>query len=327
MAAAHRMTLVLSIGTAILSSSALAGPGGNGNGNGKPDGSGGGSSLEIQGTDGPDDFCFGTNTGGVTGTENDDSIYGAGGDDDLCGFGGNDQLWGDGGDDYIDGGPGNDAIRPGDGNDTIDAGDGDDTILSSSGNDVIDGGPGNDWMPYNSNDQQLIVDFTAVPGTITNLITGEVDTVTSVESIKGTPNDDVFYGGDADESFGGGRGDDYLDGGPGDDFLGADRGNDTIIGGPGNDILRGAEHSDTFIFRAVDYVGLGERDVIEDFNTRADCISIVPPLAIVPGGIVHMQIANAGKNSLDTVITLNAGGTIEVWDVTLDESDLGCASP
>jgi len=290
---------------------------------------------EITGSDGPDDLC-------PLATEFDDLVTGLGDDDTLCGFGGDDNLQGDSGDDVLIGGTGNDTLGTGDGNDTVYAGAGDDRILGDAGNDTIHGdlsddvkdpgagGPGEDWISYNGFGQQIIVDFTTSPGTIENVLTGDIDTVTGVEKVTGPLEDDVFYGGPGDEWFGGGRGDDYFHGGAGNDFIGADRGNDTIRGGQGSDQLRGAEHADTFEFFREDYVA-NEVDVVEDFNTKADSLLIDGMFVM---GVTYPQ-PGGGAGKADTEATLrdcttgNPVGTIVFWDISLDESFFpdGCAAP
>ncbi len=290
-----------------------------------PDDGGPGNSGEITGTDGPDDLC-------PWATSADDTVVGLGGNDTLCGFAGNDSLQGDDGDDLLIGGVGNDVLGTGSGNDTVFAGAGDDRILGDAGSDIIHGdqsdpvkdpsasGPGNDWISYNNTGQQIILDFTISPGTITNVLTGDVDTVTGVEKVTGPAGDDQFYGGPGDEFFGGGRGDDYFHGGAGDDFIGADRGNDTIRGGQGSDQLRGAENKDVFEFFREDYVA-NEIDVVEDFNIKNDSLVINGMFVM---GITYPQPGGGGAKA-DTEATLrdclgNAVGTIVFWDISLDEN-------
>lgn len=290
-----------------------------------PDGDSSANSGEITGSDGPDNLCS-------LATADDDRVQGLGGNDTLCGFAGNDNLGGGDGDDLLIGGTGNDTFDTGAGDDTIYAGAGDDRILGDAGNDTIHGdlsdpledpgagGPGEDWISYNSTGQKIHLDFTTRPGTITNVLTGDIDTVTGVEKVTGPLEDDVFYGGPAAEFFGGGRGNDYIHGGPGDDFIGADRGNDVVRGGKGSDRVRGAENSDVFQFHRVDYVA-NETDIVEDFNIRQDSLLIVDMFVI---GVTHPKPGGNGPKA-DTEATLGdctgaAVGTIVFWDVTLDES-------
>jgi Ca2+-binding RTX toxin-like protein len=290
------------------------------------DGGGSPNPGEITGTEGSDDLC-------PFATEFDDLVKGLGGDDTLCGFAGDDNLQGDAGNDMLIGGLGNDTLGAGEGDDTVYAGAGDDRILADVGNDTIHGdasdpvkdpgagGAGFDWISFNSTGQQIIVDFTTSPGTITNILTGDIDTVTGVEKVTGPLEDDQFYGGPGDEFFGGGRGDDYFHGGAGNDFIGADRGNDTIRGGQGSDQLRGAEHEDVFEFYREDYVS-GEVDVVEDFSTRKDSL-VIDGMFVM--GITFPQPGGGGPKA-DTEVTLRDCGTgdsvgkIVFWDISLDES-------
>jgi Ca2+-binding RTX toxin-like protein len=211
----------------------------------------------------------------------------------------------------------------------------------------IVGGDGNDWISYNTDQMQMVVNLmsstpvsagdlgsptSAAAGTIVDVMTCgnydcgshpegcDVDTVSSIEKVTLTANDDYVFGGDGAEFFGGGRGDDVIHGGGGDDFIGADRGNDVLIGGPGSDKLRGAEHNDEFRFSSGDFA-IDVNDIIEDFNPKADCINL--GFGVVPTDF-DTSTDYGGKGKTDTRITIQGGGYITVWDVALGPSDIGC---
>jgi Ca2+-binding RTX toxin-like protein len=117
----------------------------------------------------------------------------------------------------INGGAGHDAIFGLGGNDQMFGGDGDDVIFAAGeGNDTVDGGNGID--SYYA--------YTTTPYGITaNLMVGkvfygagEVDTLTSIEGIRGTMQDDTFIGNAQVNYFSGRAGDDFIFGGEGSDW-------------------------------------------------------------------------------------------------------------
>jgi Ca2+-binding RTX toxin-like protein len=146
------------------------------------------------------------------------------------------------------GGPGNDTINAHAATDVLEGGDGNDTF-SEPCNVIpaprahINGGPGIDT-----------VSFACVPtGQTINLRTDP--RLANLESVIGTPDNDVIYGENRNGSLQGGAGDDTIhvgsgyhvaQGGDGDDTiygatggqaLAGDAGTDTIYGGPGDDYI------------------------------------------------------------------------------------------
>ena len=175
----------------------------------------------------------------VTGTAGPDRLKGTAGDDVICGLGGNDELSG------------------GSGNDVLFGGDGDDVLRGGDGDDRLQGGPGLDTVSY---------EFASV-GIIASLRRGTAtgdgtDSISYVEVLLGSPQEDSFEGSKkADHIFGGkGKdvlsglggadrifgeaGDDRLSGELGDDDLFAGWGADVILGGYGVDHLLGDEGPD-----------------------------------------------------------------------------------
>ena len=128
--------------------------------------------------------------------------------------------------DVINGNGGNDTIIAGNAADTINGGDGDDFLGGSGGADTIDGGVGFDEVRY---DRDSAMGGGA--GVTVNLVTGKAtdgfgatDTLSNIESIRGTNFADTLTGGlAANDGFEGYRG------------LG---GNDIITGGSGYDEVR-----------------------------------------------------------------------------------------
>ena len=119
-------------------------------------------------------------------------------------------------------------IIAGAGPDTIDGGGYYDTIYPGRGNDSVDGGAGPDTLVYSDGTAAASVTVDLQLGTVTG--GSGSDTLTGIESVGGTPWDDVIKGDSDSNSLSGGAGDDTL--------IGRD-GNDSLYGGGGIDTLNG----------------------------------------------------------------------------------------
>ena len=110
------------------------------------------SSLELTGTDGPDD---------LEGGDGDDVLVGKKGKDVLRGYGGNDELRGGRGADDLHGGRGADNLEGGNGSDQLSGGRGADRLLGGGGDDTLTGGPGKDRFIFFSGEtgDNVITDF------------------------------------------------------------------------------------------------------------------------------------------------------------------------
>ena len=125
-----------------------------------------------------------------------------------------------------------------------------------AGNDTFDGGEGDDEVDYRSDAAEvagqagITIDLSNVDeeGKVTVAgANGDIDTLISIEQIRGTRNDDDITGTNDSNRLRGdaGRrraqwargGDDRLEGGNGDDPLVGGAGNDTLIGGDGFDLV------------------------------------------------------------------------------------------
>jgi len=189
----------------------------------------------------------------VTGSTANDTIVGDLSVNTLLGMDGNDNLDGGAGNDYIDGGAGDDIITGGAGIDTLYGGTGDDTFnqanIADTG-DTIDGGDGSDTVDYSgietaetggiyadlANNEILIDSNTDA---VFDNSVDKVDTITSIENVSGTQNNDTLLGNDEVNELSGNGGDDYIDGAIGDDTLLGGLGDDEVYGGEGIDILYG----------------------------------------------------------------------------------------
>ena len=74
----------------------------------------------------------------------------------------------------------------------IDGGDGDDTINYSAGNDVIDGGTGDDTVNYLTAPDAITATIDSSGMSVAISGTGDTQTITNVENISGTNDDDTF---------------------------------------------------------------------------------------------------------------------------------------
>ncbi len=143
----------------------------------------------------------------LDGSQNDDQLFGDGGDNALSGNGGDDLLVGRGGADDLSGGEGNDVLQGGGGNDILDGGEGIDTA------DFQDIGVG---VSASLEDDGTGVASYEVDGNIVQ------DSLTSIENLTGSENDDTLSGNAEDNLLAGGAGNDELSGGDGNDVLRGD---------------------------------------------------------------------------------------------------------
>lgn len=93
--------------------------------------------------------------GGLTGTDQNDSLTGTrdaelmqglDGNDSILSLGGKDSVFGGDGNDIVDGGGGADSLNGGRGNDLLWGAKGNDRLTGGEGGDLLDGGAGNDQM-------------------------------------------------------------------------------------------------------------------------------------------------------------------------------------
>jgi Ca2+-binding RTX toxin-like protein len=209
---------------------------------------------------------------GVVGTRFDDTLTGDGAANTLSGGGGNDVLDGRGGNDTLDGGEGNDTLIGGNGNDILHGGagndllwgnDGDDTLQGGAGADTLAGGAGIDTADYSTSSAGVTVDLVIGTGHGGD---AEGDTLTSIENVTGSDQNDTLIATDMGSHLKGGGGNDTLIGGAGNDTLEGGEGNDILIGGAGADILFGGNGADNFVFKSVADSRPGMEDTIVDLK-------------------------------------------------------------
>ncbi|MEM8836916.1 MAG: endonuclease/exonuclease/phosphatase family protein [Pseudomonadota bacterium] len=158
-------------------------------GGGDDDISGGSGADELIGGAGDDDISGGSGRDDIDGGIGNDVISGGSGADVIDGGVGNDDLSGGGGKDEIFGGDGNDAIFGGGGKDLLDGGEGDDDIFGGGGRDILIGGLGNDLLNGGGGRDTVVLEGSAedyvIDGNVyTNTVTGDVDTLISIEIIE-----------------------------------------------------------------------------------------------------------------------------------------------
>ncbi|MCB1491341.1 MAG: DUF3616 domain-containing protein, partial [Rhodobiaceae bacterium] len=139
-----------------------------------------------------------------------------------------------------------------DGNDTINAGIGNDTVHGKGGNDVIEGGPGADTIDGGTGNDTASYAGSTVGVNVQlqyHVATGgdaEGDTLTSIERLTGSGQNDTLYGDPGANIIRGGGGSDHIKGFNGADNLYGDLGDDWLyvdsldnaaLGGGGTDRL------------------------------------------------------------------------------------------
>ena len=230
----------------------------------------------------------------IDGTSGDDTIEGTSGDDTINGLGGDDTLIGDAG------------------NDTLSGDDGNDILSGGPGNDTLDGGPGYDYADYTQATAGVHVSL-AITGPQD---TGEgVDTLISIEGLRGSHFDDVLTGGSGDDYLFGNTGNDTLDGGAGADTLYGGDGNDTfIVDNPGDVVIdRPGQGTDT-VLASVSYAIPADATSEEIEN-----LTLTGTANIDGSGnyLANVLIGNSGDNHLSGAAgndTLDGGAGNDVLD-------------
>lgn len=199
----------------------------------------------------------------LDGSANDDQLFGDSGANVLTGNDGNDLLAGRGGDDTLEGGLGNDVLRGGGGNDSLDGGEGIDTA------DFSDIGVGVDVSLERGNGQYEVNGNQVA------------DTITNVENVVGSANDDI------------------IEGDSGDNLLAGGAGADTLLGGGGNDILRG------------DSVGDGEAITVTVTNTLGEGGTFLTPVWFGFHDGQNFDLFNAGEAASLGLERIAEDGSVE----------------
>jgi glucose/arabinose dehydrogenase/Ca2+-binding RTX toxin-like protein len=140
----------------------------------------------------------------------------------------------------ITGTAGEDVLLGTEGDDVICGGEGNDTLKGKGGNDTLEGGAGNDTAEFSDSAAGVTASLAGKSAT------GEgSDSLSSVESLVGSPQKDTLSGNGSNNTLTGGDGADTIDGRAGDDDILGSAGSDTSNGGRGNDTIEGQGNNDT----------------------------------------------------------------------------------
>ncbi|CAA2102396.1 Bifunctional hemolysin/adenylate cyclase [Methylobacterium bullatum] len=201
----------------------------------------------VMGTGQADLIDYGT---GVT--DEKDYILGYSGNDVIYGRGGDDTIFGDSdsatnyiGSDTLYGGGGNDLLIGDNGVDTLYGGSGDDRFVMRYDLFVDDvyGQSGTDTLAFFAFDRAANVNLSQKSYFIVGGEEGK-QTVSGVENVSGTDQNDKLTGDAANNLLSGNIGDDQLNGGAGNDTLQGGDGVDRVVGASGDDVLSGDGSSD-----------------------------------------------------------------------------------
>jgi Ca2+-binding RTX toxin-like protein len=138
----------------------------------------------------------------------------------------------------------------------------DESFISLQGDDTIDGGGGFDRLRYD----RPGVDFVTADlaeSTVTGFWFGNAftDTISNIEHLRGSGNDDVLVGNAEDNRLEGGGGDDFLSGNGGDNTLHGGDGVDTFVIGSGATVIEDFELGTDLIGADLDALGgVAEQD-------------------------------------------------------------------
>jgi hypothetical protein len=209
---------------------------------------GGSGGDVIDGGSGNDTAEYSTSAAGVNVSLQ--SGTGTGGDAEGDTLTGIENLTGSDYDDTLTGDANANILTGGAGDDTLTGNTGHDTLIGGAGADVLDGGVGADTVDYSSSASGVTVNLDTGAGTGGD---AQGDTLTGIENLIGSANDDTLTGDANDNVLTGGDGFDTLTGGAGNDTLiigegggeaYGEAGNDTLTGGSGIDLLEGGADDD-----------------------------------------------------------------------------------
>jgi len=188
-----------------------------------------------------------------------------------------------------------DILSGNDGANRLEGGAGFDVLIGGLGNDMLDGGEGEDEAHYQSAPSAVNINL-ALTGA-QNTGGAGVDTLVSIERVRGSEYNDVLRGDAADNGLVGEGGDDWLFGGAGNDALNGAAGFDRMYGGTGNDRYSVSDDTD-FVY---ELAGEGQDVVLAwvDHQLRdnvEDLILMMNGTAVIGKG-----------NALDNWLTGNDG--------------------
>ena len=199
-----------------------------------------------------------------------------------------------------------DILSGNDGANRLEGGGSYDVLIGGLGNDFLDGGEGSDEANYLSAPSAVNVNL-ALSGP-QNTGGAGVDTLVSIESVRGSQYDDVLRGDAGDNGLVGQGGDDWLFGGAGNDALNGTDGYDRMYGGAGNDIYYVSDDTD-FAYELADqgqdfvlaWVDHQLRDNVEDLQLMTNGTGVIGKGNALDNGLIGNDFGNKlyGYNGID----------------------------
>jgi len=214
--------------------------------------------------------------------------------------------------------------------DAIQGSDGNDTLIGGSGNDILDGRDGIDTASY----------VNALAAVTVNLGTGTAtggdgnDTLTSIENVTGSSNNDTLTGDAGANALLGVAGNDTLSGGDGNDTLEGGAGNDSIDGGSGIDT---ASYASALLAVTVDLgTGSATGDGIDTLGNIENVLGSAFNDSLTGNGNANLLNGGMGNDTLngsggdDTLVggtgqdslTGGLGADESQWNTTLEFGDV-----
>ncbi|MBT5518708.1 MAG: hypothetical protein HOK33_07195 [Rhodobiaceae bacterium] len=186
--------------------------------------------------------------------------------------------------DFLTGTGDSDTINSLGGNDIVFAGDGDDTVNGGAGSDGLTGGTGTDTASYVGS--TLAVNVNLLEGTASGG-DAEGDSLSQIENLTGSGNDDELTG---------------------------DNQNNVLTGGAGADTLTGGREDDNFILELADRA----EDIITDFGTGSDKLRVetsatITDLATLKSGANIAWTNNSNHSSTSSTNDAAINDTIISW--------------
>lgn len=284
----------------------------------------------LNGVDGNDTLKAGSGNDTLDGGNGDDVLEAGSGNNTLKGEYGNDYLVADSGNDSIDGGFDNDSIVAGAGNDTIVGYYGQDTIDAGAGNDTIYGeykGISDDPQGH-SNDHNYASDlihggdgddqiFDPIYNNATNAFSQELYGDAGNDNIIGAG---ALYGGTGNDTL---TGSSWLQGDEGSDKLtGYSTWWEIFYGGAGVDTMTTYGGTDTILYADItdSGVGIGNRDIITDFDTGSGDKIDLYRLSKDPLTFLGMAAFNGTHNAVRVAIDPANAQTLVQVDMDGDKT-------
>ncbi len=162
-----------------------------------------------------------------------------------------------------------DEIRGSDFNDSLLGSSGNDRFITRQGDDTVDGGAGFDLLRYDrSTVENVDIDLSAGTASVTQNGFLFNETISNIESVRGSRTGSDTLTGDSNANRLDGRGgDDSISGGDGNDTLNGEEGNDTINTGDGVDTANGGDGTDLLV---IDFGATGNNNNITIQGTTDD---------------------------------------------------------